>query len=59
MLPSWISKYIGLPFEDKGRGPSGFDCWGIVTWIYMQELGLILPEHLTYESVTDEKDDME
>ena len=52
---SWIEKYVGLRFEDKGRGPDSFDCWGLVRWIYMHELKLVLPDYLDkYETVLDE-----
>lgn len=30
----WWQKYIGRPFEEKGRGPNSFDCWGLVRWVY-------------------------
>lgn len=53
MLPSWIEKYVGLPFLDLGRDTSGLDCWGLVKLIYGQELGIELPDYFTYSSVTD------
>lgn len=54
--PSWIQKYVGLKFGDKGRGPDEFDCWGLVRWVYLQEFRILLPDYLTdYKSVNDDK----
>lgn len=45
-----ISDYIGLPYQDRGRGPS-FDCFGFVRHVYKQEFNLDIPEFLnTYSS---------
>lgn len=30
----WWAKYIGKAFEEKGRGPDTFDCWGLARWVY-------------------------
>ena len=37
------SRYIGLPFERNGRGPTFFDCWGLVVDV-MRELGREVPD---------------
>lgn len=41
----WSSAYVGLPFEDGGRGPEAFDCWGVVVSVYRAELGIELPTY--------------
>ena len=49
--------YIGLPYGNKGRGPDCFDCWGLVRWIAMQELGEEWPLYLDgYENAADRKE---
>jgi cell wall-associated NlpC family hydrolase len=36
-------KYIGTPYEFGGRSPKGFDCSGLVWYIYKQH-GVVLPD---------------
>lgn len=48
-MNAWWKKYIGLPFRDHGRDPAkhgGLDCWGLVRWVYAQELGVVLPSYI-------------
>lgn len=40
-----IEDYIGKPFEDGGRGPDSFDCWGLVKDIFLREFNTELPEY--------------
>lgn len=50
------NKYIGLPFEEKGRGPSAYDCWGLLRLVFDQEFGIRLPSFTEdYVSVEDSK----
>lgn len=37
MTDNWSNKYVGLPFEEHGRGNNGFDCWGLVRHVYKNE----------------------
>lgn len=39
-IPEWVRSYVGLPFKDKGRGPDGFDCWGIAQDILCRHFGI-------------------
>ena len=38
MLPSWVSKYVGLPFEE-------YNCWQLVCLVYKNELNIILDDY--------------
>lgn len=42
---TWWGDIVGAPFEDGGRGPVVFDCWGLVRYVYARQLGFHLPEH--------------
>ncbi len=41
----WWARYIGVPFEDGGRGPASFDCWGLVRAVYAEILRVDLPSY--------------
>jgi cell wall-associated NlpC family hydrolase len=38
-----IEKYIGIEFEDNGRGGK-FDCWGLAMYFLKEEFGFDLPD---------------
>lgn len=51
-----FSKYVGIPFVDKGRTIEGCDCWGLLRLVYSMELGVQLPTFSEeYESCRDTK----
>lgn len=52
---AWYSKYIGIPFVDKGREESGLDCWGLVRLVYKNELDIDLPDYLDYYESTNDR----
>lgn len=41
----WTSRYINIPYVNKGREFSGADCWGLVRLVYLHELGIELPDY--------------
>ena len=40
----YLADLIGKPFKNKGRGPDGFDCWGLVLEVY-RRCGIDLPDY--------------
>jgi len=39
----WIARYVGLPYQSKGREYPNFDCYGLARHIYREQLGIELP----------------
>lgn len=52
----WWNKYIGMPFAEMGRGPDGFDCWGMLMHIYQSERRIILPSYIEYYDSTNDRE---
>lgn len=43
--PGWATTYVGTPFVEHGRDPAtGWDCWGLLVWVYWHHLGIRLPD---------------
>ena len=43
-VAAWAGKYVGRPFEERGRG-EGLDCHGLLVEVFRTELGVELPSH--------------
>lgn len=56
MADFWWTKYMEIPFLEKGRSIDGVDCWGLVGLIYQNELGIELPDYLNYYETTNDRD---
>jgi len=39
----WWNTYVGLPYQEKGRGRSGCDCWGLYRMAAAEQFGIDLP----------------
>lgn len=40
VAPAWCEPFTRLQYEDKGRGPVGFDCWGFVRHVQCERFGV-------------------
>lgn len=45
MNQSVIAQMIGVPFQEKGRGLSGFDCWGAARFGLLHAFGIEVPSY--------------
>lgn len=54
----WWNKYIGINFAEKGRTIEGFDCWGLLKYVYNHDhpSRVILPG---YEDLYNSTNDRE
>ncbi|WP_049974164.1 NlpC/P60 family protein [Azospirillum sp. B4] len=47
MIPAAaLAPFVGLPYAHAGRGPEGYDCWGLVRHVHATVLGVELPSYL-------------
>ncbi len=53
MLRRWPNKYIGIEYQDKGRGPK-YDCLGLVRAILMNEFNIAIPSFAETYQTADE-----
>ena len=44
-----VTKYLGVPYKNRGRDINGLDCWGLVLCIYKDIFGIDLPDLENYE----------
>jgi probable lipoprotein NlpC len=50
------SRYISVPFLEKGRNWSGCDCWGLVRLFYANEYKIDLPDYLEFYKTTQDRE---
>lgn len=48
------SAFVGLPWRDRGRGPDGYDCWGLCRAAFTAATAIELPSYAEgYRSAAD------
>lgn len=48
-----LTKFIGIPYVDRGRGFEGGDCWNVCWLFYRHVLGIDIPSYVDeYEGST-------
>lgn len=55
----WYNKYVGLPYKEGGRDfEGGFDCWGLVRQVILDQTGKELPrlDGVTYNPNGDKRE---
>lgn len=50
----WSTRFVGLPWADRGRDRAGCDCWGLVRLVYADVLGISLPTYVDDYPSTEE-----
>lgn len=40
-----LDDYVGLPWLDRGRTRDGCDCWGLLSIVYAERFGVVLPSY--------------
>jgi len=43
-LPAWVGDWVGLPYEDLGRGPVTFDCLGLFLALQREIMGRVIED---------------
>lgn len=53
-----IAQMIGAPFLEKGRGLSGFDCWGAARFGLLHACGIEVPSYVESYATTREGEEI-
>lgn len=40
----WAFDLIGVPYVEGGETPAGFNCWGLVRWVFINVYGIDMPK---------------
>lgn len=58
MIPLWVAPYVKVPFKEKGRDWSGWDCWGCVRMVLREQLGLTVPSYTEDYQTTNDREEI-
>lgn len=45
VIPRWVDKYRGIPFQEDGYTREGLHCWGLCVLVYADQLRIELPRY--------------
>lgn len=53
----WYNEYVGRPWKEGGRDSDGYDCWGLVRQVLLDQTGYELPrlDGVAYRSGGDRR----
>lgn len=52
--PPWCRDFIGIPWQERGRGREGCDCWGLVRLVLGERYRIRVPDYLDrYDTTLD------
>lgn len=56
LRPGWTNQYVSppTPFAEGGRDRDGWDCWGLLRFVYKSEFGIELPSYSSDYETTDD-----
>jgi cell wall-associated NlpC family hydrolase len=54
VAPSWLARYSGIPFQDRGRTLKGCDCWGLVRMVFAERYQIELPDYTGYRGTSSQ-----
>ena len=49
MVDNSLTKLIGVPYRDEGRGPDFYDCYGLIKHLYQNQLNVDIPDYRSPE----------
>ena len=58
MMSQIFAQMIGVPFIEKGRDLSGWDCWGCVAWGLKQGFGVEVPSYHEHYATTKDGEEI-
>jgi cell wall-associated NlpC family hydrolase len=58
MIPHWVQPYVGVPFKEKGRDRSGWDCWGCLSVALHEQRGIEVPSYTEGYATTQDRDEI-
>jgi cell wall-associated NlpC family hydrolase len=51
-MKSWVTRYLNIPFKERGRTRAGVDCYGLVRLIYQEQRHIELPSYTEHYATT-------